>query len=275
MSTGLDTPQYVSSTRGVVGQGRVFVSEWIKLRSLKSSWITLAVAVAVFIGLGLLFSWLTINKNGDPGGGPGRSDAVFDAAGTSLGGSYFAQLAIGVLGILFVTGEYSTGMIRSTLGAVPKRLPVLWAKAVVFGLVTLGLMEISSFAAFFIGQSALGARSTTISAPGVFRMVMGTGFNLAITAAFAIGLGFMIRSTGGGMAALFGFLLVLPIVDAFLPDSWQHNVAPYLPSGASRSFTSSFQGSNDLPPWTGFAVFCAWAAVALIGAAVTLKRRDA
>ena len=278
MTTTQDTPARVPTPYIPVADpppvtlGRVTSSEWVKLRSLRSSWITMGLAVAGLVVFAVLGGYLT-NHNWDHMR-PARL-ARFDPVGLSLAGLNFSQLAIGVLGVLFVTGEYGTGMIRSTLGAAPKRLPVLWAKAMLFGAVTLVLMEISAFVAFFGGQAALGSHSTTIGAPGALRAVVGTGLYLTVVALLGIGLGFVIRSTAGGIAALFGLLLVLPGILAILPDSWQTTIGPYLPSNAGSAIYDLHPDPGTLAPWTGFGVFCLYAVAALAAAAAVLQRRDA
>jgi ABC-2 type transport system permease protein len=147
-----------------VTQGRVLASEWIKLRSLRSTVYTLLAAIVMTIGLGMLFAGVMANRWAqlDP-----AELARFDPAGVSLRGVFLAQLAIGVLGVLLISGEYSTGMIRATLAAAPKRLPVLWAKAGLFAVVAAVLMIAASFAAFLGGQALLGSHSTTLGATGV------------------------------------------------------------------------------------------------------------
>lgn len=251
---------------------RVLSSEWVKLRSLRSSWITLILAIAAMLLVAVVGGILT---NQDWAHMHPGELARFEPIGRSLTGLNIAQLAIGVLGVLFITGEYGTGMIRSTLGAAPKRLPVLWAKTILFGAVTFVLMEISCFIAFFAGQAALGSHGTTISAAGALRATVGSGLYLTVVAVLGIALGFIIRSTAGGIAALFGILLVLPGILAILPESWQTNVAPYLPSNAGAALYDLRPDAGTLAPWTGFAVFCLYAVVALIAAAIVLERRDA
>ncbi|MET3803118.1 ABC-type transport system involved in multi-copper enzyme maturation permease subunit [Nakamurella sp. UYEF19] len=251
---------------------RVLSSEWVKLRSLRSSWITMGLAVAAMVMAGVVGGILTNQDWAHMR--PGRR-ANFDPVGLSLAGLNFSQLAIGVLGVLFISGEYGTGMIRSTLAAAPRRLPVLWAKAILFGLVTLILMEISAFVAFLGGQAALGSHGTTMTAPGALRAIVGSGLYLTVVALLGIGLGFVIRSTAGGIAALFGVLLVLPGILSILPDSWQTNVGPYLPSNAGAALYDLHPDPGTLAPWTGFAVFVGYAVVALVAAAIILERRDA
>ena len=255
-----------------VSQRRVITSEWIKLRTLRSSWITMGVAVAALAVLGLLIGVIT-NANWshlDP-----DYAAHFNAVDVSLRGSNFAQLAIAVLGVLIISGEYSTGMIRSSLGAVPQRLPVLWAKLAVFGAATLVLMEIASFAAFWLGQAGLGTHGTTISSPGALRAVIGTGLYLTVVGILSVAFGFIIRSTAGGISAVIGLLLVLPGIMNVLPQTWQNHISPYLPSNAGGAVTTVHPDPGTLAPWTGFAVFCLYAVVATVIAAVLLNRRNA
>ena len=251
---------------------RAVRSEWIKLVSLRSSWITFAAAVVAIVGLGALVSYVTKThwSHMDPG-----ERAAFDPVARSLGGVELAQLAIGVLGVLVVTGEYATGMVRASLMAVPKRLPVLGAKLVVFAVCTFVLALVSAFVAFLLGQQLLGVHGTTLSAPHAVRAVIGVALYLTVVAALAVGLGFVLRSTAGGIAALVALLLVLPGIARLLPDTWQTHVVPYLPSNAGSGVFAVRSDPGMLGTWPGFAVFCLWAAVALVLGAVVLKRRDA
>jgi ABC-2 type transport system permease protein len=251
---------------------RAAKSEWIKFISLRSSWITFAASVAAVIGLGVLISYVT-NTNWahlDP-----QERLAFDPVGRSLAGINLAQLAIGVLGVLIVTGEYTTGMIRSSLMAVPRRLPVLAGKTVVFAAATFVLMLVSAFAAFLLGQAALGTHGTTLSAPHALRAVIGVALYLTVIAVFAVGLGFILRSTAGGIATLFGLLLVVPGLGRLLPTTWQPHVLPYLPSNAGAGVYSVHTEPGMLSTWTGFEVLCAWAVAALLVGAFQLRRRDA
>jgi ABC-2 type transport system permease protein len=251
---------------------RAAKSEWIKLVSLRSSWITFAAALVAIIGLGALVSYVTNThwSHMRP-----EERLGFDPVSRSLGGVELAQLAIGVLGVLVVTGEYATGMIRASLMAVPRRLPVLGAKLLVFCACTFVLSIVSAFVAFLLGQQLLGSHGTTLGAPHVLRAVIGVALYLTVVAALAVGLGFVLRSTAGGIATLVGLLLVLPGVGRLLPDTWQPHVLPYLPSNAGAGVFAVHPDTGMLGTWTGFAVFCAWAAAALILGAVVLKRRDA
>jgi ABC-type transport system involved in multi-copper enzyme maturation permease subunit len=257
-----------------VTQAKVVLSEWIKLRSLRSTYFTLLAAVALMVGFGYLFSWGVESHWAQQSA---AERATFDPTLTSLRGMYLAQLAVGVLGVLVVTGEYSTGMIRATLAAVPKRLPVLWSKTAVFGGVALVTMVIAALVSFLGGQAILSTQhiQTTLSEPGVLRAVIGTGMYLAVVGVLGVALGTILRNTAGAIATLFGVLLVLPILGALLPSSWRTHITPYLPSNAGQAIMNVVHSSNDMAPWTGFALFCAYTAGALALAAVVLKRRDA
>jgi hypothetical protein len=257
-----------------VTQWRVVRSEWAKFWSLRSSWITLAATVIGMIGFGILFSAVTANR------WPVEHMAAklrFDPTGTSLRGFELAQLIVGVLGVLVVTGEYGTGMIRATMSAVPTRLPVLWAKGAVFGVVVYVVGTVTSFVAFLIGQALLSSQhiQTTLSAPGVLRAVFGTGLYLTVVGLLGVALGWIIRSTAGGIATLFGMLLVLPALGEALPDSWAQHIDPYLPSNAGGSIAAVHPDPGMLAPWTGFGVFCIYAVVGVVLAVVLVRRRDA
>jgi hypothetical protein len=152
---------------------------------------------------------------------------------------------------------------------------VLWAKLAVFGTVSLVLMECASFTAFFLGQLTLQTHGVSITAPGALRAVVGSGLYLTVVAVLGVALGFLIRSTAGGIAALVGLLLVLPGVMNILPQSWQDHLTPYLPSVAGGAVYQIRVDPGTLAPWSGFGVFLAYAAVAVAVAGVVLVRRDA
>jgi ABC-2 type transport system permease protein len=257
-----------------VTQLRVIRSEWAKFWSLRSSYIALAATVVGMIGLGVLFSAVTA------GHWPVMRAAQklrFDPTDTSMRGFELAQLVIGVLGVLMVTGEYGTGMIRASMAAAPKRLPVVWAKTVVFAVIVFVLGEVTSFAAFLSGQALLSSQhiQTSLGAPDVLRAVFGTGLYLTVVGLLGVALGWIIRSTAGGIATLFGLLLVLPALGEALPDSWAQHVNPYLPSTAGQSLTAVHPDPGLLAPWTGFGVFCLYAVIAFTAAAILVKQRDA
>jgi ABC-2 type transport system permease protein len=271
---GVRGPESTTSAVQVlpVTQWRVLVSEWIKLRSLRSTALTLLAAVVAMIALAWLVGWAT-NAHWDTMQPDER--AGFNPIDRSLAGVNLAQLAIGVLGVLLITGEYATGMIRATFAAVPRRLPVLWAKAALYAVVTFTLMLVSAFLAFLVGQHFLASHGTTLSAPHAWRAILGVAVYLTLIGMLAVAFGFLIRSTAGGIATLFGLLLVLPGVGQLLPASWQAHTLPYLPSNAGSSMFSVRVDPTALSPGTGLLVVCIWVAVALALAAVVVRSRDA
>jgi hypothetical protein len=267
------TPPAGSSVQvAPVTQLRVLASEWIKMRSLRSTRLTLLAAVVFMVVLAWLIGWAT-NDHWSQMQPDER--AQFNPIDRSLAGVNLAQLAIGVLGVLLVTGEYATGMIRATFAAAPRRLPVIWAKAGLYAAVTLVLMLVSAFFAFLIGQHFLATHGTTLGAPHAWRAILGVAGYLTLVGTLAVAFGFMIRSTAGGIATLFGLLLVVPGIGQLLPASWQTHTLPYLPSNAGSAFYSANPDPSALSPGTGFVVLCLWAIAALAGAAIIVRRRDA
>ncbi|TQN44153.1 ABC-type transport system involved in multi-copper enzyme maturation permease subunit [Blastococcus colisei] len=263
-------------------QRRVVVSEWVKLRSLRSTVYTLVAAVIVIIGFGLLASAAVSGQlEGPPGGGQGAPGGGFpvDATMISLAGVQLAQIIIGVLGVLVISGEYATGMIRSSLTAVPRRLPVLWGKAIVLSAVTVALMLVAVLVAFFAGQAILAGKDMDVALTddGVLRAVVGSALYLTGIGVIGIALGALLRHTAGAITTLFAVLLVVPgLLGLVLPDSWADAIAPYLPAAAGQAFTAvADTGQGLLGPGAGFAVFIGSVAVLLVAAAVALTRRDA
>jgi ABC-2 type transport system permease protein len=260
--------------RGKVTQARVILSEWTKLRSVRSTRWSLLIATILTIGFPILASAVISSHWGHRSP---NERANFNPLDPALIGSQIAQLAIGILGVLVITAEYSTGMIRATFTAVPKRLPVLWAKAIVFATVTFVLMLPSVLIAFFSSQSILSAHphaSYSWSHPGVARAVIGAALYLTVIAVMTIGIGTIMRNTAGGIAAFAAIFFVIPPLLNVLPTSWNDAITPYLPSNAGRAILSITHDAHALAPWTGFALFCGYAALALVVAAVLLVRRD-
>ncbi|MFE6823698.1 ABC transporter permease [Streptomyces sp. NPDC057690] len=258
---------------------RVLRSEWAKFWSLRSSWITLGVAVFLLVLFGTIagytYSADAVASGGPPGPGAGSGDS--DAVSLALTGVSFAQLAVGVLGVLLAAGEYSTGMIRSTLAAVPRRLPVLWSKAAVIGPIALVLTTVGALAAFQLGTPGLDGERIALSLgdDGVLRSLAGAGLYLGLVAVFGVALGMLLRSSAGAIAALVGVLLILPGLASLLPDAWYDTLSPYFPSNAGSAVYALHQSSDVLSPGAGLAVFAGWVALALAGAAYRLARTDA
>jgi len=258
---------------GRVTQMRVALSEWTKLRSLRSTRWALFVTLLLTIGIGILACtvfaarWPHLSL----------SDRLrFHPLRISLAGVNLAQLSIGVLGVLVISGEYTTGMIRSTFAAVPKRLPVLWAKAAVFAAVTFAVSLPAVLIVFFAGQSILSSQHIQIafSHPGVARAVIGAALFLTVMGIFGLGIGAIVRHTAGGIVTLVAILFVLPPILGLLPSSWSNAINPYLPSSAADALWTITPEAHTLAPWAGFALFCGYAAAALAIAALLITRRD-
>ncbi len=264
---------------GCVTQARVALSEWTKLRTLRSTRYALLAAFAMTIGFAVIPALVNASRWSSMSL---REQVGFNPLETSLIGVAMAQLAIGVLGVLIISGEYSTGMIRSTFVAVPKRLPVLWAKAGVFGLVTLALSVPATLIAFFAAQAILKGHSVnghdialSISSSGVARAVVGGALYLTLVGLFGLGIGGILRNTAGGISALAAVLFVIPPLMNVLPSGWNDAISPYLPSNAGQAIMGvSDRGAHMLAPWTGLALFAAYTAVTIAVAAVLLRRRD-
>jgi ABC-2 type transport system permease protein len=249
---------------------RVLAAEWVKFRSLRSTWLVLAGAVFGMVLIALLIAYNT--RHIAP-----NIQAADLSASSPLQGWYLGMYLIGALGVLFVTGEYGTGMIRSTLTAVPKRLPVLWAKLVVFVAVTLVAMIAASFVAFLAAEAFIShyRYGFSLGDPGVLRVVIGTGVFLTLLGMFGAGLGWIIRSTPGALVTYFALLVALPVVFATFLGGWGKTVAEYFPIYAGGSFVQTSRDPNTLAPWTGLLVVVVWVIVTLTVAAVVLRRRDA
>ncbi|WP_155060326.1 ABC transporter permease [Streptomyces blattellae] len=253
----------------VTGWG-VLRSEWAKMWSLRSTWITLVLGLLFLLVFGLIAAWQFES------GGLDEDFERSTAVDLSLFGVPFAQLALGVLGVLVTAGEYSTGMIRSTLAAVPRRLPVLWSKAGLYGLVALAVGMVGVFVAFGAGSGILSGTEAEmgLSDDGVARSLLGAGLYLGLIGVIGAGLGSWLRSPAGGISVLVGVLLLVPGLTSLLPNSWEDNISPYLPSSAGESMYALTHDSTTLAPGAGLAVFLGWTAFVLAGAAYRLKRND-
>src|SRR5579884_177751 len=260
--------------RGGVTQARVIRSEWTKFFSLRSTRWSLAVGFLLTIAFPIIFAVVTATHWAHMSAHDRADRHPLDIA---LAGVNVGQLAIAVLGVLVITGEYSTGMIRSTLIAVPKRLPVLWAKLGVFGVVSLVLMVPAVIISFFASQSILSGHhilQISFSSAGVARSVIGGALYVMLVGIFALGLGAIVRNTAGGIATFAGIFFVLPPLMFTLPQSWNNAISQYLPSEAGRQIFSLQHGAHTLTPLAGGLVFAAYCAAAVALAAFLLARRD-
>ena len=259
---------------GRVTQVRVVLSEWTKLHSLRSTKWSLFSAILLTIALPVLFAFVTTSHWGTMSPHERADRHPLDIA---LAGVNVSQLAIAVLGVLVITGEYSTGMIRASFTAVPKRLPVLWAKTFVFGVVSFLLMLPPVLVAFFSSQAILSRHhilQTSFAHAGVARSVIGGAIYLMLVGVFALGIGAIVRNTAGGIATFAAIFFVIPPLMNILPTSWNNAISPYLPSNAGRQIFSLTHGAHNLAPWPGGLLFVGYCALALAIAAVLLVRRD-
>ncbi|WP_206686002.1 ABC transporter permease [Kribbella qitaiheensis] len=255
---------------------RILRSEWSKLWSLRSTWITLTLALLFVVAFGIIAaarykSSVTSGRQLDPD----FADAT--ALSLSLFGVPIAQLALGVLGVLVTAGEYSTGTIRSTLAAVPRRLPVLWSKSFVFGLVALVLSLVGVVVTFLIGSNIVSGTQAalTFSSTGVLRGLLGAALYLGLVGVIGAALGVLLRSVAGGISILVAGLMLIPGLISLLPKAWHQAVEPYLPSVAGQSMFDLHHQAHTPTPAVGLLVFVAWTALALAGAAWRLASKDA
>ncbi len=260
-----------SARAGTPTFSAVLRSEFTKIRSVRSTYWTLLVLVIITVGFGALASF---------GATRGQHGPLFDATQRSLGGLYISQLVIGVLGVLVISSEYSTGMIRTTLTTLPRRGLMITAKAVVFAVVAFVTGLITCFASFFLGQAIMSSHhiGASLSQPHVLRAVIGGALFLTACGLLAFGFGLLIRHTAGAITTVVGLLFVVTILVNFLPSSWQNHIDKWIPAMAGTQIWSTVatQGQPaNFAPWTGFAVFCGYAAIVLIAAVVLFRKRDA
>ena len=266
----------ISASRSA-GFSQLLLSEWTKIRTVRSTVWSLILLVLVTWGFTALFVGYGASQ-WDTTSAANRATITADPTSTILGsGVLLGQLAVCVLGVMVIASEYSTGMIRASLLAVPKRLPMFGAKVVTFGLLILAVGEITSFGSFFIGQPEINdVAPVSLGDPGVLRAVIGGGLYLAMVSLFALAIGAIVRHTAAGITGVIGFVLVLAPMTQLFPGSIGDHIHAYVPSEAGRLITQAHQASDDiLSPWQGFGVFAIWTVVLLVVAAVLLRRRDA
>jgi len=259
--------------RGGYGFRSVTRMEWHKLRSVRSTWWIVAVFAIAMIGL----SVLVLGHEGYARMSA-ADRASFDPVHDSFIALVLGQLLLGALGVLAITTEFSSGMIRATFAAVPRRPLVLAAKAAVLGAVTLTAGELAAFGAFAAGQAALQAPAphATLGQPGVLRAVLLGGAYPCLIALIALGLGAIIRNTAAAISAVVGLLFVVPLILLPLGTSIQNSVGQFLPMLiAENSMTAVKPVAHSLSPGIGFGVLCGYAAVALVAGGWALARRDA
>jgi ABC-type transport system involved in multi-copper enzyme maturation permease subunit len=248
-------------------------AELVKVGTLRSTYWALLVAAASNVGFAALAAAVLA-----PRLKPSELAHV-DVVQLALAGLHLSQVAYGVLGALVITGEYGSGMIRTTFAAVPRRRTVLVGKALVFtgtALITATLSTVAAYATFLATLPANTLTGTSFSDPGVTRAVLGGGLYLTAYGLLGVGLGALLRSSAGTIATLLGLLFVPPLLLNLLPGSWKDTVGPYIPmQSGSQIFVAANRDAGSLTPWTGFGVFCLYAALALLAGIAVINRRDA
>jgi hypothetical protein len=252
----------------------VMRSEWTKLRSVPSTVWALLATVGITVGLGTLFCFAYTARYDRLA--PSERRTV-DPTLLSLRGLFLSSLAIGVLGVLVISAEYATGMIRSTLTAVPQRRALLAAKAIVFGLVALIVSMGSAFAAFGAGQAILARKhlGTSLTDPTVLRAVVGAGAYLTIIGLLGLAVGTILRRTAGAIATLVALVFIADVLVEALPDPWNTDIGKFLPGNAGLALFSVRANTDRLTPGAAFITLLVWLAVAFVLATITLTRRDA
>jgi ABC-2 type transport system permease protein len=303
----LSTLPQPTGRAGLVGTMR---SEFTKLRSVRSTYWTIAALFVVSVGIAAIAGTaIAANLHSNPG-----NKAGLDSTQSVLGGFFeLGQLVIAVLGALVITSEYSTGMIRTSLTAMPRRGNVYVAKLIVFTAVTLVITVITSFAAFFVGQlllsgSGVGAslfHSVTVPAnaitkapaggpgsgppsvtfigndvisPGtVLTAIIGSALFVTSVALIAFGLGSIIRHTAGAITSAIGLMFVIPIIVQLLPNTWRWDIMRFFPDEAGRVLSVTIGQSNPhlWSAWPQFGVTLIYAAVLLAVGGYLFRKRDA
>lgn len=255
---------------------RVVRFEWIKFRTLRSSWVGQGLLLALLIGFSALAAAMSNSRLGDTAR-PGRFAGIGPVA-TVLTGANIGVLVVGVLGCILGAREYGSRMIASTVAAVPRRWHVVVSKALVLTAVLLVTTMVGVFGAFFLGMSVLrsgGNATAALADAGVLRQVIGMAGYLTAVGLLGMGLGVMLRSVAGSIGALVAGVLVLPpLAGALLPASWDPSLK-FLPTSAAAAFTTVERAGTDvLSSGAGVAVLVAWVLAVLVGAVVTISRRD-
>jgi ABC-2 type transport system permease protein len=262
-----------SGRAGFMGAMR---SEWTKIRSVRSTYWTLIALVIVGIGLGALICYATENRFTHLGHGEVLG---FDPTKRSLTAFVeLGSLVMMVLGALVMTAEYSTGMIRTSLTAQPRRGTVFVAKGLVFAIIAVVVSVVTSFITFFVGQQILKStgHSATLSDPNVLRAIIGTALYVSVIGLMSYAFGAIVRHTAGTIATMVGVLFILPLIVQVLPTSWINDVTKWLPTSASDALSATTLRDPTLyAPWTEFAILAGYTVILLIIGAAVLRKRDA
>jgi ABC-2 type transport system permease protein len=262
---------HIDVTARTISAPGILRSEWIKLRSLRSTVWSFAIVFVIQVGFGLI---MALNAHVPTGAVVTDEMTMSNVVNAATIGLFLGQLVVAVLGVLVISGEYSTGMIRSSLTAVPKRLPVLWGKAIVFAVATAVVAAVSILAALFVTVPILaGSGFAPDLADGTLwlRLLGAVGY-VTFIGLISFGIGAILRSTPGGIAASLGLILVLPTILQLIPADWAHSLIDWLPGSAGQNL---MYPGGAFEAWQALLVMLGWIAVVLTGAALLLRRRDA
>lgn len=285
MSTLTASPSTAPSASATTGRPHLTFfhlvrSEAIKLWTVRSTYWILPLTVLAFVGISFMVAYFTTQEVAQQNGAP-----TMDAALLLQPGVYFGQLAIVVLAVLTITGEYSTGMIRATFAAAPTRLPVLWAKLLVLSVTAFLTGVVATALTYLVTLPVLGDENAIdLGTAETQRIVLAAPLYLTAIALFGFALGALLRHSAAALATVLGLLLVVETVFSAIPATFFREASPFLPSTAGSQLLASQQfldmqremtTATILTPWQGFGVLCAWGVVTLVAAAVLLRRRDA
>jgi len=267
---GADVASYSAGSLSTVTHARVVAAEWIRLRTLRSAKYLLAAVVLVIIGLAAVAA-----VGSATGAVPDPDDGGSDRLGGALVGISSVELLVAALGVLVVSSEYASGAIASTFAAVPRRVPVILAKAAVTAGTVFAVSLVAVLSAFALSSAVLAGDggSPSIGAPGVSRALFGAAAYLAVLTSWGVAFGWLLRSTAGAMGAMFALLYLLPALGLLLPRDVSEHVVPLLPSNAGAA-VMQLDGTSFPAPWIGLALFALYAAVALMAAVARVLRRD-
>ncbi|MET4060466.1 ABC-2 type transport system permease protein [Arthrobacter sp. UYP6] len=293
MSTATTTHKHTASQQAAAaGSGlnfsRILKSEWIKVTTVPSTVILLAITVVVMVGLAALGAWQIVSILDMIGSSDSPEDAmafgdpqIFREMVTEIpaSGLFFGQLLIASLAVVLIASEWGTGMIRSTFSAVPKRIPALLAKALILAVISFVIGAGAAFISFFVAQPILssGDLNLAMGDEGVLASILNTGTCLALIAVFSMAIGTLLRNTAGGVVTAIGIIFVLPLVVQLVGGiaDWIPDAARFLPSNAGTQLVmANATAEGDLTQLQGGLVLAAWAAALLIISLIVTKRRD-
>lgn len=254
--------------------GSTVQSEWIKFRTVRSTIMGVVITFVLTIGLGALIT--TAVRGHWHSMSPARH-LTFDPVSVSLGGILFAQFAVGVIGTLFITSEYSSGSIRTTLAAIPNRVELVLGKLVVLVASMFVVTEVACFITFLMGQAIFSGvvPTASLSNSAVLRTVILAGVYLTLLSVLGFSLGLILRQSAACISVFTSLLLIVPIIFFLLPQSWQNTVAKYEPSQLGHAMASVTPAANDFGAWTALMILVIYVVVVLSAGTTMLIRRDA